>query len=62
VNLIDFAKRCAVDEPRARINRLIEVVEQTLAKESELLEVVPAVAKALRANIDMFSGSRLQIR
>ena len=55
VNLIDFAKSCAIDDPKARIDWLIHAVEQTLVEQAHLLDAVPAVVAAIRANIGMFT-------
>lgn len=53
VHLIDFAKRCEVDDPRGRILGLLHAVEEGLGEHRALIEEEPVVATGLR---DAFEG------
>lgn len=55
LHLLDFGKRCRVDEPRRRIQALIGAVEQEIAEQHELLASEPIVDKGLVAAFEGFA-------
>jgi serine/threonine-protein kinase HipA len=55
VHLMDFAKRCRVDEPRQRIEALLAAVEQEIEAQRDLLIVEPIVDKGLRGAFEIFA-------
>ena len=48
LSILAFGKRCLVDDPRGRIQQLLQAVEGTLLHELELVEAAPDVAAAIR--------------
>ena len=48
LSILAFGKRCLVDDPRRRIQQLLQAVEGTLLHELELVEAAPDVAAAIR--------------
>ena len=55
LHLLEFAARCRIDEPVARITRLLEVVETVLGREQGLLKTIPEVNAALKQAFDVFA-------
>ena len=56
VHLLEFATRCRIDEPVARITRLLEVVETVLGREQGLLKIIPQVNTALKHSLEIFAA------
>ncbi|MEO5827455.1 MAG: type II toxin-antitoxin system HipA family toxin [Luteimonas sp.] len=56
LHLIDFGRRCRIDDPRARIQALIDVTEQELGIQKPLLAQVPVVDAGLRAAFEGFAS------
>ena len=52
--LLEFAKTCDVDQPKARILRLLAAQEVVLARFPDLCEQAPQVAAAIRASAQPF--------
>lgn len=52
--LLEFAKTCDVDQPKARILRLLAAQEVVLARFPELCEQAPQVASAIRTSAQPF--------
>jgi serine/threonine-protein kinase HipA len=55
LHLIEFAARCRVNEPVARIRQLLDVVETVLGREQALLKTIPQVNVALNESFDVFA-------
>ena len=56
VHLLDFAKRCEVDDPRSRILELLQAVEEGLSEHRALIEEEPVVATGLREAFKGFAA------
>lgn len=56
LHLIDFGRRCRIDDPRARIQALIGAVEQELDAQRALLAQTPVVDTGLRAAFEGFAS------
>ena len=56
LHLIEFATRCRIDEPIARIRRLLGVVETVLGREQGLLKTIPQLNVALKEAFDVFAA------
>lgn len=54
LHLLDFGRRCKVDNPRERIREILQAVEGTLMHEQELVELAPQVARAIKASAEPF--------
>lgn len=53
--LVDFARRCEVDDPRGRILGLLQAVEEGLWEHRDLIEEEPVVATGLREAFAAFA-------
>jgi len=56
LHLIDFGRRCRIDDPRRRIEALIGAVEQELATQRELLAEIPQVDAGVRGAFELFAS------
>lgn len=58
LHLLDFGRRCGVEDPPAQLAFLLEVADQGLADHAALLAEAPEVAAGLRAAVDAFGSGR----
>lgn len=56
LHLLDFGRRCRIDDPRGRIQALVGAAQQTLAAHRDLLAQAPEVGIGLRAAVESFAG------
>ncbi len=56
LHLIDFGRRCHIDNPRERIRALIGTVEEEITAQQDLLAQVPIVDAGLRTAFERFAS------
>ncbi|MBP1125798.1 MULTISPECIES: type II toxin-antitoxin system HipA family toxin [Pseudomonas] len=57
LGILEFSRTCEVDKPEARIQALLQTLEQVLKREDEYCRLVPAVAQAIRQSAQAYQNS-----
>jgi len=52
--LLEFGRRCRVEDPRERIREILQALEGTLLHQRELVERAPLIAKAISKSAEPF--------
>ncbi|MGY2197858.1 type II toxin-antitoxin system HipA family toxin [Pseudomonas gingeri] len=57
LGLLEFGRRCRIDQPREDIRQVMDAVVDVLERETVLCEAVPAVTAAIRQQLSQFESS-----